>query len=168
MFYRQKVISFPDNSRYIRTLLPMSKCNPLPFTQSPTSMSPIGQVRNFFVWFFCLFQLKFLRFGKTPTEMLLISLFCWLYYGDRYKMLVTEWIFWRFCSSFGWFLRCVKSVTNISNLPYTRFVSNVREGVCHQHRCKRKKWTKNYEPFGSLVRSEQPWSGGPIFFLNGP
>ena len=58
------------------------------------------------------------------TVVLVTSLCWWLYNGDWFQMLIAESLCWRFS-------QCIKSVTNISNLSPTHFVSNIR----HQHRC---------------------------------
>ena len=71
------------------------------------------------------------------TVMLVTSLCLWLYDGDWFEILVAESLCWRLFSLCWWFFPCIKSVTNISNLSPTHFVSNIR----HQHRCNHFKLT---------------------------
>ena len=85
---------------------------------------------------------------RTVTVMLVTSLCWWLYDGDWFEMLVAESLCWWLFPLCWWFSQS-ESVTNISNLSPTYWVSNIR----HQHRCNQ---SKPYGPLSKLPIFKSP------------
>ena len=68
----------------------------------------------------------FFGYLDVRTLMLMTSGSWWLYVGDNFRVLVTKFRYWWHLLDVG-----TKTVTNISKLSPTYFVSN----ILHQHRC---------------------------------
>ena len=97
--------------------------------------------------------------------MLVTSGCWWLYLGDNFWILVTEFRYWwhlldvdaqRLCYERMLVTKTAKTVTNISKLSATHFVSNIR----HQHRCRRE-WA--IETFQKKYRLKVSFVKGQVF-----
>ena len=62
-----------------------------------------------------------------------VDFMLWLYDVDWFEMSLPKWLCWRRFSLCWWFSQWIQSVTNISILSPTHWVSNIR----HQCRCNR-------------------------------